>query len=181
MTRLRIPLGTFFIVGFALWLIGGSMISMCCFEPRATLEMIRTDKSVALSACNSWNTISFGVTALWSFIGGVLGIAVFLLFISRPNHEHYTLVPQQPNLPGMPSGPHTIAELNAGFQGWVIAIIIGLCGAFFILPQFQNEIIVLKCSSSPVIIVTIVTLITTIPILPFSNGLLKKFARRHKF
>jgi hypothetical protein len=68
---------------------------------------------------------------------------------------------------GMP-GPKTMAEINAGFQSWFLALIVGICGVIFILPMFRNEIIINREGYGAIIIGALIALVTTVPIIPFS-------------
>jgi len=173
------PEPTFFLIGLALWALGGCMIVMICFQPTIPLEAIKENKELTTEISNIWAVIMLKAVVIWALAGGILGVIISQLFIDRPEYEHFSPALRS-SVPGMSlfSGPKTIAEIMAGFQGWILGVIIGVCGAVFILPLLQSELIVVKQLFIRIIFGAIQTLIVTVPILPFSLRILSKRMRK---
>ena len=169
------PKTVFFMTGLALWALCGSMISMGCFQPTVSLEEMQANKELATQVCNAWGRVMWKVSTTWALSGGILGLIICGLFTLRPMHEHYTRAPVPDGMPNGP-GPKTMAELHTAFQSWVLGIIVGVCGIIFVLPSFQNELLVVKQSYGTVIFGGILSFLMTVLILPFSLSTLRKMA-----
>lgn len=174
------PILVFFLVGLSLWALGGWINGMICFQPTVPLELIKNNKELATEITSAWLMLQLKLTAIWALAGGILGVVISQLFIARPEYEHFSRTPKLPGIPEMPgfSGPKTMAEINAGFQGWILGVIIGVCATVFILPLLQSEFFVVRQSFTRIIFCVIQTLIVTVPILPFSLGILSKMIKR---
>ena len=177
MQRRARPKFTFFMTGFVLWALVGGMIAMICFQPVVPLEELGKNKELATKVSNDWSSIMAKTAIIWALAGGILGVIISQLFMARPQHEHFSRVPKlsgMPEMPGLGSGPKTMAEIIAGFQSWILGAILGVCGTVFILPILESELIIAKSLSIRIIFGLIQTVIATVPILPFSLRILSK-------
>jgi len=173
--------GVFFLTGLVLWISGGWLASIVCFQPIIPHEVMAENKELAIEVINAWGMVTLKVVIIWALTGGILGVVISRLFMARPGYEHFSPTPRpegMPKMPGFLSGPKTMAEIYAGFQGLILGVIIGVCGTVFILPLLETELIVVKQLSIRIIFGLIATLIITVPILPFSLGILKKIYER---
>lgn len=177
------PKLTFFLIGLVLWVLGGCVVAMMCFQPTVPLDVMKENKELATEISKAWGMVMLKMVVIWALAGGILGVVISQLFITRPEYEHFSRAPRHPGIPKMSwwfSGPKTMAEMSAGFQGWILGAIVGVCGTVFILPLLQNDLIMVKGLFIRIIFGVIQTLIVTVPILPFSLRILsKKYERRY--
>jgi len=184
MQRKLRPKLTFFLVGLFLWALGGWIVAAACFQPVTPLayglDVMKENKELAKEIMNTWGVVMVKVIIIWALAGGILGIVIYQLFIARPVYEHFISAPKPAGMPEMLgfSGPETMAEISAGLQGWILGLIMGVCGTVFILPLLQNELIAVKQLSIRIIFGIIQTLIVTVPILPFSLRILRMKSER---
>lgn len=169
----------FFIVGLLLWTIGGSMIAMACFQfpvfPAIPKEELAADKELATQIMIAWSIIMAKTVGLWAITGGIIGVVISFLFITKPSHELYQPIPRITGMPRGP-GPKTLAEVRTTFQAAAIGTIIGTCGVIFIPPLFQNELIAVNSLTIRIVFGVFESMIVTVPILPFSLKILSKIS-----
>jgi len=156
----------FFLMGLFLWGLVGFMISMTCFEPIIALEKLSTNKEAVKQVVSAWEIVFFKTTILWSVTGGILGIITMILFITKPERLLYTRLPVISVLP-VP-GPKTPAEMYTSFQSVSLGVLFSSIELIFILPKFQNDLVVLKTMGTVLAIGIILSLLMTVLILPFA-------------
>ena len=169
----------FFLTGFFLWALGGAIVTMAGYEPTVPIQALEGNKELATQVSSNWGAITSRVVPIWAAAGGILGLIICQLFLWRPSHEHYTRAPlafEGSGMPGPRSGPKTMAEVNTTLQAWIIGTIIGICGIIYVLPEFQNELLVVRGTTMRIILGLILSLSTTVPILPFSLSTIRKIA-----
>jgi len=184
---------TFFVSGAIMWTWGGFIIAITCFRPIIPLQILKENKELANQLAISLRLIILKTVLVWTLGGGILGIIISKLFLSRPDYEHFSPTPNVFKylfLPGIPeispkprwlTGPKTRAEINAGFQGQILGIIFGICGTIFFLPLFQNELIVVRELPLRIILGAIQSLLSSTLILPDSLDKLTKKIRERKY
>jgi hypothetical protein len=141
-----------FLTGFILWSLGGTMNTLIWIPPTPMFFHYQIILTFAIS-------------------GGIIGILIFRIYKSRPEHEHQKLVSR---IDGAPRGPKTFAEGKAGLLGDLFGILGSLLIVLFLLPILINGPIN-KISAIRIIATIILNFGITSPILPFTLKILNRF------
>lgn len=165
MTDVNKILGTFVVIGMLLWLFGGFIVNMACFQPIIPMEEIKQDKHLAQQIRKEWSEPLPKILCVWGLTGGFVGFITFLLFICKPSYEHTMIMPRVAT-----EKPKTMAEVKTTLQIWIIGTIISIGLTFFVLPLLHNPVLlVVKSSTIRIVIGGIEGLIMAVPILPFAQ------------
>jgi hypothetical protein len=176
MKKVLRPKLTFFLTGLKYWALNGALVAMTCFKPTGLLSAVSGNKEFATEIYTAWILLILKTGIIWALAGGILGIVISQMFISRPHYEHADVIFTPPELAGPAgmSGPKTLAEINTGFRAWVLGVVLGVCGVVFVLPLMQNEYCIVGSLPIRLLIGSINSLLMTVLILPSALSILRR-------
>jgi len=152
----------FILIGIGLWALSGVIVAMGSFEPvRAVVGSFPPE--LAKQAADHWSNAMLYTALTWGGLGGIFGLINGLMYFLRPSHEHFTAIPRSG-----PGGPKTVAELNSGFQAWLLGFTMVIIAAIIILPGFQTQLLTTAPVNTRVGFACVCGIMCIIPVLPFS-------------
>lgn len=133
------------IVGAGLWLITGFMVSIGCFAPYCPLEVLAHDHALNAKIMAEWDTVvMYRVLLVWGLVGAIFSPAMWFVYVNKPSWQHR----EPPRLLAQDfetrPGPKTRAEQTTILQAMFFAALIQMALAYFILPNFQTQLVVVK-------------------------------------
>lgn len=143
-----------FLTGLLLWSLGG-IINTMIWVPTSPLFNLR-------------------IILPFAIIGGILGMLIFKIYKSRPEHEHQRLISQ---IEGAPKGPRTFAEGISGLLGLLVGILGSLLIVLFVFPFLINNPIT-EISTTRILATIVLNLGITSPILPITLKILNRLYLR---